>query len=59
MYTSSAPNQAISPGARAYARIGIESAEILVEGNAISKAINIVDNGLKASLDATDLSTRG
>jgi len=83
MYTSSAPHQVVNPGARAYARIGIESAvlsaspqqlltmlfdgakaaismarhymasaDIVAKGNAISKAINIIDNGLKASLDA-------
>lgn len=83
MYTSSATIPAASPGARAYARVGIESAvmsatpqqlltmlfdgakaaigmarhhmaqrDIVAKGNAISKAISIIDSGLKASLDA-------
>ncbi|AIY40302.1 Flagellar biosynthesis protein FliS [Collimonas arenae] len=82
MYTSSAPNPIVNPGARAYARIGIESAvlsaspqqlvtmlfdgaktaismarhhmavgEVVAKGNAISKAVSIIDSGLKASLD--------
>ena len=83
MYTSSATIPAANPGARAYARVGIESAvmsatpqqlltmlfdgaktaigmarhhmaqrDIVAKGNAISKAISIIDSGLKASLDA-------
>jgi flagellar protein FliS len=34
------------------ARHHMASGDIVAKGNAISKAINIVDNGLKASLDA-------
>ncbi len=34
------------------ARHHMDNKEIAAKGNAISKAINIVDNGLKASLDA-------
>lgn len=83
MYPPPESSTAVNPGARAYARIGIESAvlsaspcqlicmlfdgaraavgmarhhmrnnEIAAKGNAISKAINIIENGLKASLDA-------
>lgn len=86
MYTPSdsnaAMNPVVSPGARAYARIGIESAvmnaspqqlvtmlfdgakaaigiarhhmangDIAAKGNAISKAVSIIDSGLKAGLD--------
>lgn len=82
MYTSSAPAPVFSPGARAYARVGLESAvmsaspqqlvtmlfdgakaaismarhhmangDIAAKGNAISKAVSIIDSGLKASLD--------
>ena len=82
MYSSQG-SKVINPGARAYAKMGVESAvmsasphhlitllfdgaraainmarhhmvnkEIVAKGNAISKAINIIDNGLKASLDA-------
>ena len=36
----------------ARARLHMANKEIAAKGNAISKAINIVDNGLKASLDA-------
>ncbi len=35
------------------ARHHMAAGEIAAKGNAISKAINIVDNGLKASLDAS------
>jgi flagellar protein FliS len=83
MHTSSAAFPAINSGARAYARVGIESAvmsatpqqlltmlfdgakaaigmarhhmakrDIVAKGNAISKAVSIIDSGLKASLDA-------
>lgn len=83
MHTSSAALPAIHSGARAYARVGIESAvmsatpqqlltmlfdgakaaigmarhhmaqrDIVAKGNAISKAVSIIDSGLKASLDA-------
>ena len=83
MYTSSAAAPIPNPGARAYARIGIESAvmsaspqqlltmlfdgakaaismarhhmasgDVVAKGNAISKAVSIIDSGLKASLDA-------
>jgi flagellar protein FliS len=83
MYTSSAATPVFNPGARAYARVGIESAvmsaspqqllsmlfdgakaaismarhhmasgDIVAKGNAISKAVSIIDSGLKASLDA-------
>lgn len=83
MYTSSAAAPTSNPGARAYARIGIESAvmsaspqqlltmlfdgakaaismarhhmasgDVVAKGNAISKAVSIIDSGLKASLDA-------
>lgn len=83
MYTSSATIPTGNPGARAYARVGIESAvmsatpqqlltmlfdgakaaigmarhhmaqrDIVAKGNAISKAVSIIDSGLKASLDA-------
>ncbi|HWW08204.1 flagellar export chaperone FliS [Collimonas sp.] len=83
MYTSSAAVPVRNPGARAYARVGIESAvmsaspqqlltmlfdgakaaismarhhmasgDIVAKGNAISKAVSIIDSGLKASLDA-------
>lgn len=83
MHTSSAAPPAIHSGARAYARVGIESAvmsatpqqlltmlfdgakaaigmarhhvaqrDIVAKGNAISKAVSIIDSGLKASLDA-------
>ncbi|AMP08757.1 flagellar protein FliS [Collimonas arenae] len=72
----------LNPGARAYARVGVESAvmsaspqqlvtmlfdgakaaigmarhhmangDISAKGNAISKAVSIIDSGLKASLD--------
>jgi flagellar protein FliS len=82
MYTSSAAAPVRNPGARAYARVGIESAvmsaspqqlltmlfdgakaaismarhhmasgDIVAKGNAISKAVSIIDSGLKASLD--------
>ncbi|MEB0165045.1 flagellar export chaperone FliS, partial [Glaciimonas sp. CA11.2] len=34
------------------ARHHMVNKEIVAKGNAISKAINIIDNGLKASLDA-------
>ncbi|WP_211466619.1 flagellar export chaperone FliS [Collimonas silvisoli] len=82
MYTSSAAAPTRNPGARAYARVGIESAvmsaspqqlltmlfegaraaismarhhmsggDIVAKGNAISKAVSIIDSGLKASLD--------
>jgi flagellar protein FliS len=83
MYTSSAAAPTLNPGARAYARVGIESAvmsaspqqlltmlfdgakaaismarhhmasgDVVAKGNAISKAVSIIDSGLKASLDA-------
>lgn len=83
MYISSASSPTLSPGARAYARVGIESAvmsaspqqlltmlfdgakaaigmarhhmaqrDTVAKGNAISKAVSIIDSGLKASLDA-------
>lgn len=83
MYSPPESSPAVHPGARAYARMEIESAamsaspcqlismlfggaraaigmarhhmlnnEIVAKGNAISKAINIIENGLKASLDA-------
>lgn len=83
MYTSSAAAPMLNPGARAYARVGIESAvmsaspqqlltmlfdgakaaismarhhmasgDVVAKGNAISKAVSIIDSGLKASLDA-------
>jgi len=83
MFTSSTATPVLNPGARAYARVGIESAvmsaspqqllsmlfegaktaismarhhmakgDIVTKGNAISKAISIIDSGLKASLDA-------
>ncbi|SDX46575.1 flagellar protein FliS [Collimonas sp. OK242] len=82
MYTSSAATPVLNPGARAYARVGIESAvmsaspqqllsmlfdgakaaismarhhmasgDTVAKGNAISKAVSIIDSGLKASLD--------
>jgi flagellar secretion chaperone FliS len=37
----------------AMARHHMASGEIVAKGNAISKAINIIENGLKAGLDAT------
>jgi flagellar protein FliS len=55
---SASPHQLISmlfDGAKtaiSMARHHIASNEIAAKGTAISKAINIVDNGLKASLDA-------
>jgi flagellar protein FliS len=83
MYTSSVAAPMPNPGARAYARVGVESAvmnaspqqlltmlfdgakaaismarhhmasgDIVAKGNAISKAVSIIDSGLKASLDA-------
>ena len=54
---SASPHQLITmlfEGAKtaiAMARHHMASKEIAAKGNAISKAINIVDNGLKASLD--------
>lgn len=55
---SASPHQLISmlfEGAKTaitMARHHMAKGEIAAKGNAISKAINIVDNGLKASLDA-------
>ena len=55
---SASPHQLITmlfDGARttiAMARLHLADNNIPAKGNAISKAINIVDNGLKASLDA-------
>jgi flagellar protein FliS len=55
---SASPHQLITmlfDGARTaigMARHHMAAGEIVPKGNAISKAINIVDNGLKASLDA-------
>lgn len=83
MFTSSVAAPVLNPGARAYARVSVESAvmsaspqqlltmlfdgakaaismarhhmangDTVAKGNAISKAVSIVDSGLKASLDA-------
>ena len=41
------------------ARHHIATGDIVAKGNAISKAINIVDSGLKASLDAKAAGTEG
>src|SRR4051794_37704272 len=41
------------------ARHHMEAGEIVAKGNAISKAIGIVDNGLKASLDANAAGSAG
>jgi len=55
---SASPHQLITmlfDGAKAaiaLARCHMENGDIQGKGNAISKAINIVDNGLKAALDA-------
>jgi flagellar secretion chaperone FliS len=55
---SASPHQLITmlfDGAKtaiAMARHHMANKEIAAKGNAISKAINIIDNGLKASLDA-------
>ncbi|MFI5445969.1 flagellar export chaperone FliS [Polaromonas sp. UC242_47] len=56
---SASPHQLIvmlfdgAKAAMSMARHHMASGDIVAKGNAISKAINIVDNGLKASLDAT------
>jgi len=55
---SASPHQLITmlfDGAKtaiAMARHHMANKEIVAKGNAISKAINIIDNGLKASMDA-------
>lgn len=56
---SASPHQLIvmlfdgAKAAMSMARHHMASGDTVAKGNAISKAINIVDNGLKASLDAT------